>query len=208
MCSWPLLQAPDTVCGVHSAVELTGSGRVPGQWDPWLADPVRHAGGRSSVSPARAARGRRLVAGFGGQHPRPAVHTGTCHAVVLNHRVNSPIAIVAPTTARRTDPGDTRRPWACGPRSALGSGVANFAYETATARGATVVIPPARTANVSGHEPRSPARDRTMTWVKQLGRRRWKNQGTIVRAGWKMRSSDTSPSSEMVCAPGPSRAGE
>ena len=24
MCSWPLLQAPDTVCGVHSAVELTG----------------------------------------------------------------------------------------------------------------------------------------------------------------------------------------
>ena len=32
-------------------------------------------------------------------------------------------------------------------------------YETATARGATVVIPPARTANVSGHGPRSPARD-------------------------------------------------
>ena len=47
-------------------------------------------------------------------------------------------------------------------------------YETATARGATVVIPPARTANVSGHGPRSPARDRTITVVKQLGRRRWK----------------------------------
>ena len=49
-------------------------------------------------------------------------------------------------------------------------------YETATARGATVVIPPARTANVSGHGhgPRSPARDRTITWVQQLGRRRWK----------------------------------
>ena len=46
-------------------------------------------------------------------------------------------------------------------------------YETATARGATVVIPPARTANVSGHGPRSPARDRTITVVKQLGRRRW-----------------------------------
>ena len=29
-------------------------------------------------------------------------------------------------------------------------------YETAGARGATVVIPPARTANVSGHSPRSP----------------------------------------------------
>ena len=33
-------------------------------------------------------------------------------------------------------------------------------YETAGARGATVVIPPARTATVSGHGPRSPARDR------------------------------------------------
>ena len=48
------------------------------------------------------------------------------------------------------------------------------AYETATARGATVIIPPAKTANISGHGPRSPARDRTITWVKQLGRRRWK----------------------------------
>ena len=42
-------------------------------------------------------------------------------------------------------------------------------YETATARGATVVIPPARTANVSAHGPRSPARDRTIAWVKTLG---------------------------------------
>ena len=47
-------------------------------------------------------------------------------------------------------------------------------YETSTARGATVVIPPARTATVSGHGPRSPARDRTITAVKQIGRRRWK----------------------------------
>ena len=47
-------------------------------------------------------------------------------------------------------------------------------YETATARGATVIIPPAKTANISGHGPRSPARDRTVTLVKQLGRRRWK----------------------------------
>ena len=46
-------------------------------------------------------------------------------------------------------------------------------YETAGARGATVVVPPARTANVSGHGPRSPARDRTITWVKTLGRRQW-----------------------------------
>ena len=47
-------------------------------------------------------------------------------------------------------------------------------YETAGARGATVVVPPARTANVSGHGPRSPARDRTIMLVKTLGRRRWK----------------------------------
>ena len=47
-------------------------------------------------------------------------------------------------------------------------------YETARARGATVVVPPARTANVFGHGPRSPARDRTIMVVKTLGRRRWK----------------------------------
>ena len=47
-------------------------------------------------------------------------------------------------------------------------------YETARALGATVVVPPARTANVSGHGPRSPSRDRTITLVKQLDRRRWK----------------------------------
>ena len=47
-------------------------------------------------------------------------------------------------------------------------------YETARARGATVVVPPARTANVSGHGLRSPARDRTITLVKQLGRRQRK----------------------------------
>ena len=47
-------------------------------------------------------------------------------------------------------------------------------YETAGARGATVVVPPARTANVSGYGPRSPARDRTITLVKTLGRHRWK----------------------------------
>ena len=56
-------------------------------------------------------------------------------------------------------------------------------YETATARGATVVIPPARTATVSGHGPRSPARDRTITLVKQLGRRQWKKASGYHRQG-------------------------
>ena len=56
-------------------------------------------------------------------------------------------------------------------------------YETATARGAPVIIPPARTANISGHGPRSPARDRTVTLVKQLGRRRWKQVSGSHRQG-------------------------
>ena len=56
-------------------------------------------------------------------------------------------------------------------------------YETATSRGATVIIPPARTANVSGHGPRSPVRDRTITLVKQFGRRRWKQVSGYHRQG-------------------------
>ena len=56
-------------------------------------------------------------------------------------------------------------------------------YETAGARGATVVIPPAKTANVSGHGPRSPARDRTITLVKTLGRRQWKKASGYHRQG-------------------------
>ena len=56
-------------------------------------------------------------------------------------------------------------------------------YETATARGATVIIPPAKTANISGHGPRSPARDRTIMLVKQLGRRRWKQVSWYHRQG-------------------------
>ena len=47
-------------------------------------------------------------------------------------------------------------------------------YEAAGARGATVVIPPTRTATVSGWRPRSPARDRTIRQVQQVGRRQWK----------------------------------
>ena len=54
-------------------------------------------------------------------------------------------------------------------------------YETATAQGATVVIPLARTANVSGHGPRSPARDRTIMLVKTLGRRQWKKASEYHR---------------------------
>ena len=59
-----------------------------------------------------------------------------------------------------------------------------FSRWTYRARGATVVVPPARTANGSGHGPRSPARDRTITLVKQLGRRRWKKASGSHRQGW------------------------
>ena len=82
-------------------------------------------------------------------------------------------------------------PSVCSPRGEgpLVRGIADAAsdtvavYETATAQGATVVIPAARTANVSGHGPRSPARDRTITVVEQLGRRRWKQASGYHRQG-------------------------
>ena len=47
-------------------------------------------------------------------------------------------------------------------------------YDAARARGATVVVPPAKTATVSRRRPRSSARDRTIKKVKTIGRRRWK----------------------------------
>ena len=49
-------------------------------------------------------------------------------------------------------------------------------YETVTRRGATVVVPPNRTARVSRRRPRSSARDRTIKKVKKLGRRQWKKK--------------------------------
>ena len=67
-------------------------------------------------------------------------------------------------------------------------------YETATARGATVIIPPAKTANISGHGPRSPARDRTITLVKQLGRRRWKKGRCCTNRHWPARGQPTGSS--------------
>ena len=54
-------------------------------------------------------------------------------------------------------------------------------YEAAWARGARVVVPPATTASVSRRRPRSGARDRTITRVKRLGRRRWKTASGYQR---------------------------
>jgi IS5 family transposase len=47
-------------------------------------------------------------------------------------------------------------------------------YEAAGDRGATVVVPPTRTAKVSRRRPRSSARDRTIRKVTQIRRRRWR----------------------------------
>ena len=46
-------------------------------------------------------------------------------------------------------------------------------YDAAGARGARVVVPPAKTARVSRRLPRSSARDRTIKKVQRVGRRRW-----------------------------------
>ena len=47
-------------------------------------------------------------------------------------------------------------------------------YGAAGARGARGVVPPSKTARVSRRRPRARARDRTITDVRTLGRRRWK----------------------------------
>ena len=54
-------------------------------------------------------------------------------------------------------------------------------YETATARGATVVVPPNTTARVSRRKPRSSARDRTINKMRKIGRRRWKKEAGYHR---------------------------
>jgi IS5 family transposase len=47
-------------------------------------------------------------------------------------------------------------------------------YDAAGARGASVVVPPTKTARVSRRRPRSTARDRTIKKVRAIGRCRWK----------------------------------
>ena len=54
-------------------------------------------------------------------------------------------------------------------------------YEAAGARGATVVVPPTKTARVSRRRPRSSARDRTIRRVKRIGRRPWRKESGYHR---------------------------
>ncbi len=57
-------------------------------------------------------------------------------------------------------------------------------YDTATARGAAVVIPPRSDATVGGaNVTRSSTRDRTVARVKEVGRRQWKKESGYHRQG-------------------------
>ncbi len=65
--------------------------------------------------------------------------------------------------------------------SDLSNFVADAAYDTrsvyddAVARGATVVVPPTKTATETSR-PRCPPRDDTIARVKEVGRRQWKKE--------------------------------
>ena len=54
-------------------------------------------------------------------------------------------------------------------------------YDAATEHGATVVVPPAKTARLSRRRPRSRARDRTIRRITKMGRRRWKKEAGYHR---------------------------
>ena len=47
-------------------------------------------------------------------------------------------------------------------------------YDSATERGARVVVPPVKTARLSRQRPRSTERDRTIRKITKMGRRGWK----------------------------------
>ena len=141
----PLRRAP-TGAGLHLIVDSTGLSIVgEGEWAA-----AKHGG-----------RGRR------GWKTR---HLGVDRSGVIGARALTEASVDDATT------GITLIEAVDG---ALGQVTAEAAYETigfyeaAGARGATVVVPPTRTAHVSRHGLRSSARDRTILAVKERGRRRW-----------------------------------
>ena len=80
-------------------------------------------------------------------------------------------------------------------------------YETAAGAGCDGRYPTGQDSERLWARPAgSPTRDRTITLVKTLGRRRWKQaSGYHVRAGWRTRSSATRPALAMAFAPGVQR---
>ncbi|MFT5154758.1 MAG: hypothetical protein ACI841_004766, partial [Planctomycetota bacterium] len=85
-------------------------------------------------------------------------------------------------------------------RSKLSSVTGDAAYDTvaiykkAGSRGARVVIPPSKSASISRRRPRSTERDKTISRVNKVGRRRWKKesgyhqQGTVENAFFRYKS--------------------
>ena len=111
-------------------------------------------------------------------------------------------AIVARVlTAGSTDDAQTGLTLIEAVDSAVSRVTADGAYDTiaiyaaARARGATVVVPPTKTAAVSRRRPRASARDHTILRVKQVGRRQWKKEAGYHRQlVWKTPSSGTNRS--------------
>ncbi len=97
--------------------------------------------------------------------------------VIVAQALTEPTSADATTGVRfvQTVPGD------------VASVTADTAYDTvafyaaASTRDARVVVPPARTASLSRHGPRSRARDRTVRRVQMLGRRPWKKASRYPR---------------------------
>ena len=139
-----LRRAPAGV-GLHLIVDSTGLSIVgEGEWAA-----VQHGG-----------RGHR-----GGKTLHLAVDRG---GVIVAHALTEPTVDDATIGIDLIATGD----------DAIARVTADAAYETvacyeaAEMRDATVVVPPSKTARVSRRRPRSRARDRTITDVRTLGRRR------------------------------------
>jgi len=142
------LRRVPTGTGIHLIVDSTGLSIVgEGEWAA-----VKH--GR------RGTRGwKKLHLGVDG--------TGVivAHALTGGHVDDATTALDLIDTVAATSPASRRTRPIYDTRSI---------YEAAGARGATVVIPPTRTATLSGRRPRPPARHRTIRQVQQVGRRQWK----------------------------------
>ena len=135
--------------GLHLIVDSTGLSIVgEGEWAA-----VHHGG-----------RGHR-----GGKTLHRAVDRG---GVIVAHALTEPTVDDATIGIDLIATGD----------DAIARVTADAAYETvacyaaAEMRDATVVVPPSKTARGSRRRPRSRARDRTITDVRTLGRRRWKQE--------------------------------
>ena len=134
---------------IHRIVDSTGLSIV-GESE-WAA--VHHGG-----------RGHR-----GGKTRHLAVDRG---GVIVAHALTEPTVDAATMGIDLMETGDDE----------IARVTADAAYETvafyaaAEMRDATVVVPPSKTTRVSRRRPRSRARDRTITDVRTLGRRRWKKE--------------------------------